>query len=62
MKFFLARSTEQGSRTLVSAATAGEETHGAYLSDCRVAQWVSLLRWRCCDELLTKRTGRAQMC
>lgn len=38
MKFFLARSTEQGSRTLVSAATAGEETHGAYLSDCRVAQ------------------------
>ncbi|MCJ1455159.1 hypothetical protein MMC28_005513 [Mycoblastus sanguinarius] len=38
MKFFLARTTEHGSRALVSAATAGEETHGAYLSECHVTQ------------------------
>ena len=38
MKFFLARSTEKGSRTLVNAAAQGEESHGAYLSDCHVAE------------------------
>ena len=38
MKFFLARKTEHGSRTLVNAAAMGEETHGAYLSDCHVAE------------------------
>lgn len=32
LKFFLARSTEVGSRTLVHAASAGPETHGQYLS------------------------------
>lgn len=37
LKFFLARSTEVGSRTLVHAATQGAETHGQYLSDCKVA-------------------------
>lgn len=37
-KFFLARTTEAGSRTLVSAASAGTESHGQYLSSCRVAQ------------------------
>ncbi len=36
LKFFLARSTEHGSRSLVHAAGAGEETDGQYLSDCRV--------------------------
>lgn len=36
MKFFLARSTEHGSRTLVHAAGAGSESHGQYLSSCRV--------------------------
>ena len=36
MKFFLARTTEHGSRSLVHAAQAGEETNGQYLSDCRV--------------------------
>jgi retinol dehydrogenase-12 len=35
-KFLLARSTEVGSRTLVHAAVAGEETHGKYLSECQV--------------------------
>lgn len=36
MKFFLARSTELGSRTLVHAGTQGPETHGQYMSDCRI--------------------------
>jgi retinol dehydrogenase-12 len=34
-KFLFARSTEVGSRTLVHAAVAGEETHGKYLSECQ---------------------------
>ncbi|KAL2673776.1 hypothetical protein Neosp_012220 [[Neocosmospora] mangrovei] len=32
-----ARSSEVGSRTLVHAASAGEETHGTYLSDCKLS-------------------------
>ena len=36
MKFFLARSTEAGSRTLVSAVEGGPETHGQFLSNCHV--------------------------
>ena len=33
MKLILARSTEEGSRTLVAAAAAGKESHGAYMTD-----------------------------
>lgn len=33
LKFFLARTTEVGSRTLVAAATAGAESHGQYQSN-----------------------------
>lgn len=36
MKFIMARSTEVGSRTLVAAAEAGEESHGEYMADSRV--------------------------
>lgn len=36
MKFFLARSTEVGSRTLVHAGASGAETHGHYLGDCKI--------------------------
>lgn len=36
MKFFLARTTEAGSRTLVAAAAAGPETHGEYMNMCKV--------------------------
>lgn len=36
MKFLLARSTEVGSRTLVAAAVAGEESHGRYMVDAEV--------------------------
>ncbi|KAK4545408.1 hypothetical protein LTR36_002758 [Oleoguttula mirabilis] len=38
MKAMLARSTEYGSRTLVHAASQGPESHGQYLSDCKIAQ------------------------
>jgi hypothetical protein len=36
MKVLLARSTEVGSRTLVAGATAGLESHGAYMTDGHV--------------------------
>jgi len=37
-KLLMARTTEMGSRTLVAAAAAGKESHGQYMSECRVAQ------------------------
>ena len=37
MKFFLARTTEVGSRTLVASAEAGPESHGTYMHDGKVA-------------------------
>jgi len=43
MKFFLARSTECGSRTLVNATEAGQGSHGQYLSACRIAPYVTCL-------------------
>lgn len=33
-----ARTTEEGSRTLVNAAEGGEETHGEYLDDCQIGK------------------------
>jgi hypothetical protein len=36
LKALLARSTEAGSRTLVHAASAGPESHGHYISDCKI--------------------------
>jgi NAD(P)-dependent dehydrogenase (short-subunit alcohol dehydrogenase family) len=36
IKFFLARSTEVGSRTLCASAFAGEESHGKYMHDAKV--------------------------
>ncbi|KAJ3229845.1 hypothetical protein HDU81_004965 [Chytriomyces hyalinus] len=36
LKYWLGRTTEVGSRTLVHALTVGKESHGQYLSDCRV--------------------------
>lgn len=38
MKLVLARSTEVGSRTLVAGAQAGEESHGKYMTDGKVAE------------------------
>ena len=36
LKFFLARTTEVGSRTLVTPAASGHHTHGQYMGDCKV--------------------------
>jgi len=38
----IGRTTEVGSRTLVEAAKAGEETHGIYMTDCQVGE---VSRW-----------------
>lgn len=38
MKFFLARTTEMGSRTLVAAAKGGKGSHGKYMSDGVVSE------------------------
>ena len=38
VKLLFARSTEQGSRTLVHATEAGPESHGQYMSECCVSQ------------------------
>lgn len=54
------RTAEQGSRTLVAAAVAGEESHGMYMCDCkvgRVSRWVESgegeeVRERVWEELL----------
>jgi NAD(P)-dependent dehydrogenase (short-subunit alcohol dehydrogenase family) len=36
--FCLARTVEVGSRTLVASAEAGEESHGQYMSDCKISE------------------------
>ncbi|KAE9367394.1 putative short-chain dehydrogenase/reductase family protein [Stipitochalara longipes BDJ] len=36
LKAALARTPEEGGRTLVNAAYGGEETHGQYLDDCKI--------------------------
>ncbi|XHF98587.1 hypothetical protein AWENTII_002135 [Aspergillus wentii] len=36
MKLLLARTAEQGSRSLVHAASLGLESHGKYLNDCKI--------------------------
>lgn len=38
LKFFLARSTEVGSRNLVHAASLGPESHGQYVGDCVIVR------------------------
>ncbi|KAG4440825.1 hypothetical protein IFR05_003697 [Cadophora sp. M221] len=44
MKFFLARTTEVGSRTLVNGAGAGRESHGIYLSECALGETATIVR------------------
>jgi hypothetical protein len=46
MKKALARTAEQGSRTLVHGASAGADTHGHYLNHCQVCPPASLVRSR----------------
>lgn len=38
MRALLARSAEQGSRTLLHAAIAGKESHGCYLASCEIRE------------------------
>ncbi|KAI8840302.1 NAD(P)-binding protein [Chytriomyces cf. hyalinus JEL632] len=38
IKYWVARTTEVGSRTLVHALTIGKESHGQYLSSCKVEE------------------------
>lgn len=38
MAAVIARSTEQGSRTLVAGVEAGDESHGKYMADCQVME------------------------
>jgi len=40
----LARTTEEGSRTLFAGAVAGEESHGMYMSDCKVKEPSAFVR------------------
>ena len=37
-----ARTPEDGSRTLLHGAFAGEDSHGKYLSSCAIAEYVKL--------------------
>ncbi|KAH6959608.1 hypothetical protein BKA56DRAFT_600649 [Ilyonectria sp. MPI-CAGE-AT-0026] len=43
-KALLARTTEVGGRTLVHSAAAGNESHGQYMSECRVKEPSSFVR------------------
>lgn len=45
-KALVARSTEQGSRTLVHAAAQGPDSHGCYLSECAVVEPSAFVRSR----------------
>jgi hypothetical protein len=44
VKLLLARATEVGGRTLVAAASAGEESHGQYMSECVVTEPSAFVR------------------
>lgn len=43
LKKLVCRTTEVGSRTLVHAGLSGKETHGAYLSDCKITPCAALV-------------------
>ena len=38
MRLLVARSAEEGSRTLLHASVAGEDSHGKYCSDCEIKE------------------------
>lgn len=42
-KKIFCRTTEVGSRTLVHAGLGGKDTHGAYLSDCKITPCAALV-------------------
>lgn len=39
MRLLLARTAEEGSRTLLHGAVAGTQSHGTYLSECKVKEY-----------------------
>ena len=41
-RFFLARTTEVGSRTLVAGAEAGKDSHGTYMDNSRPGRYAIL--------------------
>lgn len=43
-KALVARTTEVGGRTLVHSAAAGDESHGQYMSECRVKEPSAFVR------------------
>ena len=45
-KALIARTTEVGGRTLVHSAAAGDESHGQYMSECRVKEPSKFVRSR----------------
>ena len=46
VKTLIARTGEEGSRNLVLAASAGKESHGQYVSDGHVAEYVFMTECR----------------
>lgn len=50
----LGRTTEVGSRTLVHAGLAGPETHGKYLSDCKITRCAPLVEGKKGPELQSR--------
>lgn len=40
----IGRTSEQGSRALVHAVSAGAETHGRYLNECTVRSWSAFVQ------------------
>ncbi|RMJ15277.1 hypothetical protein CDV36_005089 [Fusarium kuroshium] len=42
LRLFIGRTPEQGSRTLLHAAVAGTESHGKYVSDCEIKEYLVL--------------------
>ena len=62
VKAIFARTAEQGSRTLVHAASQGPETHGQYMSNCMITSPAPLVltpaglatQNRVWDELMAK--------
>ncbi|KAI9880399.1 MAG: hypothetical protein M1830_003439 [Pleopsidium flavum] len=62
MKALLARTTEEGSRTLVHAAGVGMETHGKYLSDCQEKDFAVAKMVRGHEGANTQKKVWAQLC
>jgi hypothetical protein len=55
MRFFIARTAEMGSRVELYASAAGENSHGKFISECVVKEYVFPPKLQnCMDSALTK--------